>query len=167
MRQKNSERLKKAYNEGRKKYTYNPASNWKAKKYKQSIEVWFAYDSKYSNQRLKKRILDEGLKEWKCSNCQLVEWQNKYIELHLDHIDGDNKNNQLNNLRFLCPNCHSQTSTYCVGGRTSADRIKDSDIIPLIDKHNTIVGVLRELNLNTGGYNYRRVKKLKERQPSK
>jgi hypothetical protein len=48
-----------------------------------------------------------------CSECQLKEeWNNKKIILELDHIDGDPKNNVLNNLRWLCPNCHSQTSNF-------------------------------------------------------
>ena len=34
------------------------------------------------------------------------------LVLQLDHIDGDNTNNNLDNLRILCPNCHSQTHNY-------------------------------------------------------
>ena len=48
----------------------------------------------------------------KCEICGISEWQNKSIVLHLDHINGDSDNNYLNNVRLLCPNCHSQTSTY-------------------------------------------------------
>lgn len=46
----------------------------------------------------------------KC-NCDGV-WNNKPLTLHVDHMDGNWKNNRLENLRFLCPNCHSQTSTF-------------------------------------------------------
>jgi 5-methylcytosine-specific restriction endonuclease McrA len=42
----------------------------------------------------------------------LSSWLNQPIPLELDHIDGNNQNNQLNNLRLLCPNCHAQTSNY-------------------------------------------------------
>jgi len=40
-------------------------------------------------------------------------WHGKRLNLHVDHIDGDSTNNEEYNLRFLCPNCHSQTETYC------------------------------------------------------
>lgn len=49
----------------------------------------------------------------KCSICGCsTVYNNKPLELHLDHINGNNKDNVLDNLRWVCPNCHSQTSTY-------------------------------------------------------
>lgn len=63
---------------------------------------------------IKKRILKENLLDYKCKECGLEsEWNGKLISLHLDHINGVNNDNRLENLRFLCPNCHSQTETYC------------------------------------------------------
>lgn len=51
--------------------------------------------------------------EYKCQNCGCDgNWQNGIIALELDHIDGDNSNNELSNLRYLCPNCHALTPTY-------------------------------------------------------
>jgi len=63
---------------------------------------------------LKRRLIEEGLKEYKCEgeNCGINEWHGKKITLHLDHINGDNLDHRIENLRFLCPNCHSQTPTY-------------------------------------------------------
>lgn len=61
----------------------------------------------------KLRLIKYGLLENCCNICGIVEWNGKPISLHLDHIDGDATNNLLSNLRILCPNCHSQTKTYC------------------------------------------------------
>jgi hypothetical protein len=47
-----------------------------------------------------------------CSICNISSWNDKKINLEIDHIDGDNTNNIIENIRFICPNCHSQTNNY-------------------------------------------------------
>lgn len=70
-------------------------------------------DSSYLNiARLKKRLISQGILEYKCAICGLKEWQNKPISLQLDHINGNNNDHRIENLRLLCPNCHSQTITF-------------------------------------------------------
>lgn len=66
----------------------------------------------FQTYKLKNRLLKEGLLINACSACGLNTWNNKPINLELDHIDGNRLNHNLANLRILCPNCHSQTDTY-------------------------------------------------------
>lgn len=64
------------------------------------------------NSSIKHRLVTEGLLEEKCSECGLTEWRGKKLCVQLDHINGINTDNRLENLRMLCPNCHSQTETF-------------------------------------------------------
>jgi 5-methylcytosine-specific restriction endonuclease McrA len=66
----------------------------------------------YQSNKLRIRLIEEGIKLHKCEACGLREWQGKHISLELDHINGKRTDHTLSNLRVLCPNCHSQTSTY-------------------------------------------------------
>jgi HTH domain len=64
--------------------------------------------------RHKRYIIEAGLLENKCVICQLTgTWQDKPINLQMDHINGDPFDHRIENLRLLCPNCHSQTDTFC------------------------------------------------------
>lgn len=76
-------------------------------------ELMFTTDSVVHRHAVKKRIIREKLIEYKCKNCGLEPfWQNKKLVLILDHINGINNDHRIENLRFLCPNCNSQTSTF-------------------------------------------------------
>lgn len=67
---------------------------------------------KHQRTVLRRYIIKNNLIPYKCAICGCTEWQGKTLSLELDHINGVNNDNRLENLRFLCPNCHSQTSTY-------------------------------------------------------
>lgn len=63
---------------------------------------------------LKARVIKTKAIEYKCKFCGNDGFHNgKKLSLQLDHISGDKSDNRLTNLRFLCPNCHSQTDTFC------------------------------------------------------
>lgn len=63
--------------------------------------------------RVKKFIKTNKLLEYECKICGIDKWMGNKLILHIDHISGDRRDNRLENLRYLCPNCHSQQSTYC------------------------------------------------------
>jgi hypothetical protein len=70
-------------------------------------------DKRVSGTRLKSIIFQAGLLPEKCSKCGCGNtWNEKDLVLQIDHIDGDATNNVLENLRILCPNCHTQTTTW-------------------------------------------------------
>lgn len=93
---------------------------------KLAIDELFCENSKHPRNILRRRIIADKLIPYKCAICGITEWQGKNLSLELDHINGINNDNRLENLRFLCPNCHSQTDTY--GSKNKKIIEKDYDI---------------------------------------
>lgn len=79
------------------------------------LDEFLTENSHHNPGHLKKRLVKENRIIYQCSiqECEISNWKGAPISLHLDHINGDSSDNRLINLRLLCPNCHSQTSTYC------------------------------------------------------
>jgi len=76
----------------------------------------FTENSLTSVQTLKKRYLEYREKigiDYKCDVCGITEWQNEPLKQQIDHINGISNDNRLENIRLICPNCHSQTPTWC------------------------------------------------------
>ena len=67
---------------------------------------------KPNTNKIRIKLIREGLKESKCECCGNDTWLGKPIPLEVHHVDGDNTNNDLNNLQILCPNCHALTDNY-------------------------------------------------------
>jgi hypothetical protein len=93
---------------------WNPYHNCIAvnKKRRKPIEEIMVVDSSYSRSSLKKRLIKEKIIEYKCDKCNIIEWHGERLSLQLDHINGIWDDNRLENLRFLCPNCHSLTKNF-------------------------------------------------------
>ena len=80
-------------------------------------------NSTYGSSKLKKRLYDEGLKERKCELCgQDENWKGKIMSLILDHKNGINNDNRLENLQIVCPNCNATLPTHC-RGKNKMDKI--------------------------------------------
>ena len=77
----------------------------------ESIDAVFCKNSdKKINKYRHKLVYLKGF--YHCESCGLNEWLGKEIVLEIHHIDGDTTNNELSNLKLLCPNCHSMTDNF-------------------------------------------------------
>ncbi len=81
---------------------------------------------KHARSVLRRYVIKNNLIPYRCAICGCVEWQGRTLSLELDHINGINNDNRIENLRFLCPNCHSQTTTY--GSRNQQRNDSDYEI---------------------------------------
>lgn len=77
---------------------------------KQRIAEWLTGGKKPGKITLKEYLTETH--GYKCSCCGISDWNGNPINLEIDHKDGDPYNDSPDNLRFICPNCHSQTDTY-------------------------------------------------------
>ena len=76
------------------------------------FETYIKISKGINTNKIRKKLLSEGLKEARCEKCDNTEWNGLPIPLEVHHKDGCKENNQLDNLEMLCPNCHAQTDTY-------------------------------------------------------
>lgn len=137
------------------------AMNWSKGKSITPTSDILCNNSTYSNTMVRNRIQNESLLEYKCLHCGITEWNGVEITLELDHINGNNRDNRLENLRFLCPNCHSLTETFR-GRNINSGRIKVSDeqLLAAYETYKNIRQALISVGLAAKGANYTRLSKL-------
>lgn len=154
IRSKNSIGMQKAYASGERK----PAKEVHANLTKEAKDrmTWnkgnryadFSYNGKGQH---KNALLSE--RGHKCECCELEAWLDKPITLELEHVDADRKNNTRENLKLLCPNCHSQTLTWRRGsGHAGWKRKKYTDIqmVEAITTSTCLNSALEKLDLRYG-----------------
>jgi Zn finger protein HypA/HybF involved in hydrogenase expression len=123
----------------------------------------FTINSTASNAYIKKTMLERYSVKNICSDCGLSEWRGCVLVLELHHINGDNKDNRIENLCLLCPNCHSLTTNYRGKNiNTGSKKISDDEILEASTRCSNIRQILLELNLAASGGNYERVKRILE-----
>ena len=95
--------------------------------------------SSYNRTSLKKRLIKNGMLKEQCSECGLKNvWRNKKLSLVLDHINGVSNDNRIENLRLLCPNCHSQTDTFAGRNKRIVKIVKKCRCGKEINKYSTL-----------------------------
>ena len=163
IRKKNSEGGKLSYQKGRKKiFTEEHRIKSKQVSRQKAIKNAFKFGSSISNAALKKYLIEDIGIPNKCALCSISQWRGKNITLELDHIDGNSSNNELSNLRLLCPNCHSQTDTF--RGKTinkGKMKITDDMLLNAIAQTKNVRQALLSVGLAPKGANYARIYKLK------
>lgn len=139
----------------------NGSRGWSRGKILKSKDEIFCQSSAVSTGYAKKALLSLNLREHRCEDCGLDSWNGKEITLELDHINGMNNDHRLENLRLLCPNCHSQTPTWR-GRNINSGNVKVSDEVlkKSLQKHSSIRRALMEVGLAPKGGNYARCKRL-------
>lgn len=121
------------------------------------IEIYFKDDIQYKSD-IHRNILIQ-LRGNKCQHCGIEKWNNEHLAMECHHIDGNKRNNKIENLILLCPNCHSQTQNYKGRKRGKSEYITDEVIINMIPNCTSINDLLNKLHL-AGGGNYIRIKNI-------
>ena len=110
---------------------------------------------------IRKKLIKYNILKNVCNICGCDPiWNGKELILQLDHIDGNHHNNKLENLQIICPNCHSQTSTFCGKNKNKkSTKIDYTMLSDIINKHNpaTMNELLKLLGLSQSQGNYNTV----------
>ena len=104
----------------------------------------FCKDSTATQATLRRWFIKGNYVLYKCDCCGISKWQGKELALQLDHINGDNHDNRLENLHWLCPNCHSQTDTFC-GKQTKKNHATKDGI--MIKEQNYCIDCGKEITI--------------------
>lgn len=121
------------------------------------------WDSSLSRSKIRESVIKSNLLHYSCSECGITEWYGETLTLHLDHINGKNRDHRLDNLRWLCPNCHSLTPTYCgknAKNYSSVDpKVSDAELLTAMYETKNPANALASVGLSGAG-NYPRVYRL-------
>jgi len=137
---------------------------WSRGKILADHEDIFCENSRYETGYAKKAFLRLDSSKYECSECQSSSWRGKNLVLELDHINGDNRDHRLENIRLLCPNCHSQTPNWRGRNKNSnKKKVSDGKLIDALKKTTSIRKALLSVGLAAKGGNYSRCKRLLEK----
>lgn len=132
---------------------------------KYSLEKVFCKDSPVAQKVLREYLKRHNLIPYICDNCGCDgNWQGGIISLELDHQNGINNDNELDNLHYLCPNCHALTETYRGRNKKTqvSETIPEEEFVEALKTTSNIRQALIKIGLAPAGANYARAKNLIE-----
>jgi len=170
IKKKNSYSLKKAHKEKPRMNSHikvGKMNGWEKGGYNNSGKSYkYSNDQLFSKNFLSKvdvkiRIIRENLIPYECKVCKINSWNGKEIILELHHKNGNECDNRLENLEFLCPNCHSQTKNFRGKNKlTGKKKVPDDILIEALKSEKNIRQALIKVGLAPKGANYHRAFKL-------
>lgn len=119
--------------------------------------LYFSNKKSISSFKLKNKLFEFKFKEKKCENCKLDTWLDSTIPLELHHIDGNHRNNNLENIQILCPNCHSLTRNYR-GKNKKPSLVSIQQIKEAILESETIGQVINKLGYLSNASSYHKIR---------
>jgi len=129
-----------------------------------TVETVFVNGKEWGNETLRKYLHHFELKEYKCSSikCGITDWHDEHLTLELDHMNGIRSDNRLENLRWLCPNCHSQTPTFRGYNKSLSGKkkVSDQELLTALSDCSNIRQALQKVGLSAKGGNYERATRL-------
>ena len=137
----------------------------KTSKEKYTLEQILIKNSPITQKVLRGYVERHKVIPYKCEVCGCDgHWQNGIISLELDHIDGDNTNNEISNLHYLCPNYHALTKTYRGKNKNIQSKVTvtDTQLLLALKSSPNIRQALIKVGLAPMGANYSRAKKILE-----
>lgn len=159
-----NERLKKYCNEhdiSIEHFTVNENGN----KEKYQLEEILVENSPASRKTLRDYLAKYNILEYKCAICgNIGEWNRVSLTLQIDHINGINNDNRKENLRWLCPNCHSQTDTFNGKNKTKKEVVNFTveEAIKALQQTENVNQATKLIGCAQGGANWIRVNEIKK-----
>lgn len=124
------------------------------------LKKYCTNESPFSSHTVKLKLIACGEKQWICERCHRTTWNDQPIPIELHHIDGNKRNNLIENLQILCNNCHAQTESFRRKKSNSSSKISKT----IEEYKNAIVSspnmrqALIKLGISPRGGNYLRAR---------